>query len=48
MKKINELEMEEFGRLEGVGRKRSPVLEDRWWPQTAKKDEDRINKTVPT
>ena len=35
--------MEEFGRLEGSD-KTIAVLGDRWWPQTAKRDGDRISK----
>ena len=35
--------MEELGRLES-GEKTIAVLGDRWWPQTAKQDGDRIGK----
>ena len=35
--------MEEFGRLE-CREKTIAVLGDRWWPQTAKQDGDRICK----
>ena len=35
--------MEEFGRLES-SEKTIAILGDRWWPQTAKQDWDRISK----
>ena len=35
--------MEEFGRLEN-SEKTIANLRDRWWPQTAKQDGDRISK----
>ena len=35
--------MEEFGRLEG-NEKTIAILGDRWWPQTAKQDRNRISK----
>ena len=35
--------MEEFGRLES-SEKTVAILGDRWWPQTAKHDGDRISK----
>ena len=36
-------DMEEFGRLES-SEKTIAILGDRWWPQTAKQDGDRIRK----
>ena len=36
-------DMEELGRLES-SEKTIAILGDRWWPQTAKQDGDRINK----
>ena len=41
MRKFDECDMEEFGRLER-SEKTIAVLGDRWWPQTAKQDGDRI------
>ena len=35
--------MEEFGRLES-SEKTIAIVGDRWWPQTAKQDGDRIRK----
>ena len=43
MRKLDERDMEEFGRLESSD-KHIAILGDRWWPQTAKQDGDRINK----
>ena len=43
MRKFDECVMEEFGRLES-SEKTIAVLGDRWWPQTAKQDGDRIRK----
>ena len=42
MRKLDECGMEEFGRLESS--EKTIILGDRWWPQTAKQDRDRINK----
>ena len=36
-------DMQEFGRLES-SEKTIAILGDRWWPQTAKQDWDRISK----
>ena len=43
MKKLDGREMEEFGRLES-SEKTIAILGDRWWPQTAKQEGDRISK----
>ena len=43
MRKICACDMEESGRLES-SEKTIAILGDRWWPQTAKKDGDRISK----
>ena len=43
MGKLNERDMEEFGRLES-SEKTIAILGDRWWPQTAKREEDKISK----
>ena len=43
MRKLDECDMEEFGRLESC-EKTIAILGDRWWPQTAKHDGDRISK----
>ena len=43
MRKSGVCDMEEFGRLES-SEKTIVILEDRWWPQTAKQDGDRISK----
>ena len=43
MRKSDECDMEKFGRLES-SEKTIAILEDRWWPQTAKQEEDRISK----
>ena len=36
-------DMEEFGRLESSEKTIAIILGDRWWPQTAKQDGDRIS-----
>ena len=41
MRKLDVCDMEEFGRLES-SEKTIAILGDRWWPQTAKKDGERI------
>ena len=41
--KLDECDTEEFGRLES-SEKMIAILGDRWWPQTAKQDGDRISK----
>ena len=43
MRKLDDCDMEEFGRLESSD-KTIAILGDRWWPQTAKQDGDRISK----
>ena len=43
MRKLDVCDMEEFGRLES-SEKTIAILGDRWWPQTAKQDGDRISK----
>ena len=43
MRKLDVCDMEEFCRLEG-SEKTIAILGDRWWPQTAKQDGDRISK----
>ena len=43
MRKLDECDTEEFGRLES-GEKTIAVLGGRWWPQTAKQEGDRISK----
>ena len=43
MRKLDVCGMEEFGRLES-SEKTIAILGDRWWPQTAKQDGDRISK----
>ena len=45
MRKLDVCDMEEFGRLDS-GEKTIAILGDRWWPQTAKQNGDRISKTV--
>ena len=42
MGKLDVCDMEEFGRLESR-EKTIAILRDRWWPQTAKQDRDRIS-----
>ena len=42
-RKIDECDTEEFGRLESR-EKTIAILADRWLPQTAKQDRDRIRK----
>ena len=44
MRKLDVCDMEEFGRLESSSEKTIAILEDRWWPQTAQQDGDRIYK----
>ena len=43
MRKLDECDMDEFDRLEG-SEKTMTILGDRWWPQTAKQDGNRISK----
>ena len=43
MRKLNECDIEEFGRLES-SEKTVAILGDRWWPQTAKQEGDRISE----
>ena len=43
MRKLDVCDIEEFGRLES-SEKTIAILGDRWWPQTAKQDGDRISK----
>ena len=43
MKKLDVCDMEEFGRLES-SEKTIAILGDRWWPQSAKQDGDKIGK----
>ena len=43
MRKLGVYDMEEFGRVES-SEKTIAILGDRWWPQTAKQDGDRISK----
>ena len=43
MRKIDMCDMEEIGRPES-SEKTIAILGDRWWPQTAKQDGDRISK----
>ena len=43
MGKLDECDMEEFGRLDS-SEKTIAILEDRWWPHTAKQEGDRITK----
>ena len=43
MRKFDVCDMKEFGRLES-SEKTIAILGDRWWPQTAKHDGDRISK----
>ena len=43
MRKLDVCDMEEFSRLER-SEKTIAILGDRWWPQTAKQDGDRISK----
>ena len=45
MRKLDVCDMEEFGSLE-VSEKTIAILGDRWWPQTAKQDGDRISKQI--
>ena len=43
MRKVDVCDIEEFGRLESR-EKTIAILGDRWWPQTAKQEGDRISK----
>ena len=45
MRKIDVCDMEEFGRLES-SEKTIAILGDRWWPQMAKQNGDRISKQI--
>ena len=46
MRKIDECDMEKFGAL-GSSEKTIAILGDRWWPQTAKHEGDKISKEFP-
>ena len=43
MRKIDDCDMEKFGTLES-SEKTIAILGDRWWPQTAKQQGDKISK----
>ena len=43
MRELDVCDMEEYDRLE-ISEKTIAILGDRWWPQMAKQDGDRINK----
>ena len=43
MRKIDECDMEKFGTLDS-SEKTIAILGDRWWPQTAKQQGDKISK----
>ena len=43
MRKLDTCDMDEFGRL-WSSEKTIAILGDRWWPQTAKQDGERISK----
>ena len=43
MRKLDVCDMEEFDRLEG-SEKTIAILGDKWWPQKAKQDGDKISK----
>ena len=43
MRKLDDCDMEEFGRIEII-EKTIAILGDRWWPQMAKQGRDRIRK----
>ena len=45
MRKLDVCDMEESGRLES-SEETVDILGDRWWPQTAKQDEDRMSKQL--
>ena len=42
---LDECDMEEFGRLES-SEKTIAIVGDKWWPQTAEQDGDRISKQL--
>ena len=43
MRKLDEGDMEEFGRLR-ISEKTIAILGDKWWPQTAQQDGDGLSK----
>ena len=45
MRKLDVCDMETFGILDR-SEKMIALLGDKWWPQTAKEEGDRINETV--
>ena len=45
MRRLDECDMDEFGRLES-SEKTIAILGDRWWPQKAKREEDKISKQL--
>ena len=45
MRKLDVCDIEEFGRLES-SEKTIAFQGDKWWPQTAKENEDRISKQL--
>ena len=44
MRKMDECGMEKFGTLVDSSEKTIAILGDRWWPQTAKQQGDKISK----
>ena len=44
MRKIDECGMEKFGTLDSSSEKTIAILGDRWWPQTAKQQGDKIKQ----
>ena len=45
MRKIDDCDMQKFGTLES-SEKTIAILGDRWWPQKAKQEGDKIRKNV--
>ena len=45
MRKIDECDMEKFSTLD-ISEKTIAILGDRWWPQTAKQEGDKIRENV--
>ena len=45
MRKVDECDMERFGTLDS-SEKTIAILGDRWWPQTAKQEGDKIRQAI--
>ena len=44
MREIDECDVEEFDTIDSSGKTIASILGDRWWPQAAKQEGDKISK----